>query len=144
MAPAARKAPAEMVIAAGLPAIRVEGFLGVRKTMWTCNTFALLGAVFLTQGFAAGAPKRLELGFPQLSKRVQVVLPENYSPERKWPAVFYYHATGGKPTTSVMQAHTRNRDWIVVGMTYTKEGSLPATAEYLEKEFIIADIQSAS
>ena len=126
-----------MIIAAALPAIRIEGYLGVRKTMWTCNTLALLGAFFLIQGFAAGAPKRLELGFPQLSKRVQVVLPENYSPERKWPAVFYYHATGGKPTTSFMQAHTRNRDWIVVGMTYTQEGSLPATAEYLEKEFII-------
>ena len=126
-----------MIIAAALPAIRIEGYPGVRKTMWTCNTLALLGAFFLIQGFAAGAPKRLELGFPQLSKRVQVVLPENYSPERKWPAVFYYHATGGKPTTSFMQAHTRNRDWIVVGMTYTQEGSLPATAEYLEKEFII-------
>ena len=127
----------KMIIAAALPAIRIEGCLGVRKTMWTCNTLALLGAFFLIQGFAAGAPKRLELGFPQLSKRVQVVLPENYSPERKWPAVFYYHGTGGQPTTSFMQAHTRSRDWIVVGMTYTQEGRLPATAEYLEKEFTI-------
>lgn len=105
--------------------------------MWTRNSLALLASFFLMQGTGAGAPKRLELGFPQLSERVQVALPENYSPERKWPAIFYYHATGGKPTTSVMQAHTRNKDWIVVGMTYTQKGSLPATADYLEKEFVI-------
>ncbi len=127
-----------MVIAHGPPAINIKSnLLAPRKIMWTRNSLALLVFFFLMQGTGSGAPKRLELGFPQLSERVQVVLPENYSPERKWPAVFYYHGTGGKPTTSVMQAHTRNRDWIVVGMTYTQEGSLPATADYLEKEFVI-------
>ena len=63
--------------------------------MWTRIALATLALIFLMEGTVAGTPKRLELGFPQLSERVQVVLPENYSPDRKWPAVFYYHGTGG-------------------------------------------------
>ena len=87
--------------------------------------------------FVLAAPKRLELGFPQLPERVQVVLPENWNNERTWPAVFYYHGTGGKPTTELIQAHTGNKDWIVVGMTYTQGGNIPATKEYIDKEFQI-------
>jgi len=105
--------------------------------MWTRIALATLALILLMEGTVAGTPKRLELGFPQLSERVQVVLPENYSPDRKWPAVFYYHGTGGKPTTGLMQAHTRNKDWIVVGMTYTQKGNLPANPQYVEKEFVI-------
>ena len=100
-------------------------------------SLALFPALSLTVGMVHSAPKRLELGFPQLAERLQVVLPGNYSPDRKWPAVFYYHGTGGKPTTELIQAHTQDQDWIVVGMTYTQEGNLPATAEYIEKEFRI-------
>lgn len=105
--------------------------------MWTRIALATLALILLMEGTVAGTPKRLELGFPQLSERVQVVLPENYSPDRKWPAVFYYHGKGGKPTTGLMQAHTRNKDWIVVGMTYTQKGNLPANPQYVEKEFVI-------
>ena len=100
-------------------------------------SLALFPALSLTVGMVHSAPKRLELGFPQLAERVQVVLPGNYSPDRKWPAIFYYHGTGGRPTTELIQAHTQDQDWIVVGMTYTQEGNLPATAEYIEKEFRI-------
>ena len=76
--------------------------------MWTRIALATLALIFLMEGTVAGAPKRLELGFPQLSERVQVVLPENYSPDRKWPSVFYYLGTGGKPSTGLLQAHSRN------------------------------------
>ncbi len=100
-------------------------------------SLALFPALSLTVGMVHSAPKRLELGFPQLAERVQVVLPGNYSPDRKWPAIFYYHGTGGRPTTELIQAHTQDQDWIVVGMTYTQEGNLPATAEYIEKESLI-------
>ena len=52
-------------------------------------SLALFPALSLTVGMVHSAPKRLELGFPQLAERLQVVLPGNYSPDRKWPAVFY-------------------------------------------------------
>jgi len=105
--------------------------------MWIKASLTLFPALSLTVGMVHSAPKRLELGFPQLAERVQVVLPGNYSPDRKWPAIFYYHGTGGRPTTELIQAHTQDQDWIVVGMTYTQEGNLPATAEYIEKESLI-------
>ena len=105
--------------------------------MRTKAPLAFLLVLLLSGGWVYSAPKRLELGFPQLAERLQVVLPGNYSPDRKWPAVFYYHGTGGSPTTDLIRAHTQDKDWIVVGMTYTQGGNLPATAEYIEKEFLI-------
>ena len=95
----------------------------------------LLALVFSSA--ATAAPKRLELGFPQLKERVQVVLPENYSADKKWPAIFYYHGTGGKPTTELMQAHTMNKDWIVVGMTYIKQGKLDASFKAIDEEYVV-------
>lgn len=81
-----------------------------------------------------GQGKRIDLGFPDLKERIQVVLPENYDPSRTWPAIFYYHGTGGSPTTELIRAHTDNEDWIVVGMSYTQTGNIPATPEYIDKE----------
>ena len=92
--------------------------------MRTKAPLAFLLVLLLSGGWVYSAPKRLELGFPQLAERLQVVLPGNYSPDRKWPAVFYYHGTGGSPTTDLIRAHTQDKDWIVVGMTYTQGGNL--------------------
>lgn len=85
----------------------------------------------------AAEPKRLELGFPQLAERVQIVFPENYDPSRKWPAVFYYHGTDGKPATDLMRAHTGDQDFFVVGMTYVQRGSFTYSEESLEAEWRI-------
>ena len=88
-------------------------------------------------GLLTAAPKRLELGFPGLAERVQIVFPENYDPGRKWPAVFYYHGTNGKPTTDLIRAHTGDQDFFVVGMTYLQKGKFTFTKETLEAEWRI-------
>ncbi|MEO1836994.1 MAG: hypothetical protein ABGZ49_16050, partial [Akkermansiaceae bacterium] len=67
--------------------------------------------ILLASSAGLCAAKRTELGFPQLKERIQVAFPENYDSAKKWPAVFYYHGTGGKPTTELMQGHTGNKDW---------------------------------
>ena len=105
----------------------------------TSSYLAQMRALLILLASSAGlcAAKRTELGFPQLKERIQVAFPENYDSAKKWPAVFYYHGTGGKPTTELMQGHTGNKDWFVVGMTYLQGGNIPATAEYIEKEFQI-------
>lgn len=82
----------------------------------------------------AAEPKRLDLGFPQLKERVQVIFPENYVESRSWPAIFYYHGTGGSPTTELIRAHTGDQDWFVIGMTYEKEGNLLASPEAIDRE----------
>ncbi|NIP97911.1 MAG: prolyl oligopeptidase family serine peptidase, partial [Akkermansiaceae bacterium] len=90
----------------------------------------------LTAALSA-APKRLELGFPQLSERLTIAFPENYDQGRKWPAIFYYHGTGGKPTTELIRSHTGGQDWFVVGMAYRQKGSFTYSRQTLEDEWQI-------
>jgi predicted esterase len=68
---------------------------------------------------------------------VELSLPENHDPAKKWPAVFYYHGTDGRPSTKLIRSHTGARDWIVVGMTYTRPGPFTDTPENLERELVI-------
>ena len=73
-------------------------------------------------------------GLPQ---PVEISLPENHDPAKSWPAVFFYHGTGGYPATKMIREHTGPRDWIVVGMTYTRPGPFTYTPENLERELVI-------
>lgn len=72
-----------------------------------------------------------------LAVPVEVSLPENHDPVKKWPAVFYYHGTGGHPSTKLIRQHTGPKDWIVVGMTYTFPAAFTQTPENIEKELVI-------
>ncbi|MBT8036741.1 MAG: hypothetical protein KJO21_04265 [Verrucomicrobiae bacterium] len=81
--------------------------------------------------------KSVELGFPGLEHRVQVVLPDDYDPTKKYPAVFYYHGMGREPDTSLMRGHVDGREWIVVGMTYYQQEGFTYTAEALKKERVL-------
>lgn len=86
-----------------------------------------------------GAPKRLQLGFPGVEDRIEILFPENYDPDarREWPAVFYYHGTNGKPSTDLIRHHTKDRDWFVIGMAYVQKGKFTYTRETLEAEWRI-------
>ena len=95
------------------------------------RVFLILLALSAT---VAAEPRRIDLGFPQLKERIPVIFPDNHDMSRKWPAVFYYHGTGGSPTTELIRAHTGTDDWFVVGMTYEKGGNLLASAESIDRE----------
>jgi len=82
---------------------------------------------------AASEPFQVE-GLPT---PVEVSLPENHDPAKSWPAVFFYHGTGGHPTTKMIREQTGTKDWIVVGMAYTKPGNFTYTPENLEAELVI-------
>jgi poly(3-hydroxybutyrate) depolymerase len=81
--------------------------------------------------------KPVELEFPGLTERVLIELPDNYDASKKWPAVFYYHGTGGKPTTRFITQHTGRQDWIVVGMAYRQKGKFNLTTENYADELQI-------
>jgi predicted esterase len=85
----------------------------------------------------AAEPKRIELGFPQLQERVEVVFPENYDESRTWPAVFYYHGTGQTPDTRLIRHHTGDQDWFVIGMGYVQQGEFTMTPESVADELQI-------
>ncbi len=83
-------------------------------------------------------PARTEtLAVEGLPRPVEVSLPENHDPAKSWPAVFFYHGTGGHPATKMIREHAGPRDWIVVGMTYTRPGPFTYTPENLERELVI-------
>lgn len=73
-------------------------------------------------------------GLPQ---PIDLSLPENHDPAKSWPAVFFYHGTGGHPTTHMIRQHTGPKDWIVVGMGYTRPGPFTYTPENLQRELLI-------
>lgn len=81
--------------------------------------------------------KRLELGFPGLGYRVQVVFPADYDPARTWPAILYYHGTNGKPDTRLIRHHTGENGWFTIGMTYVQQGKFTFTPESLNAELNI-------
>ena len=97
----------------------------------------LLSLLALFNLLHGAEPKHLELGFPGLAHRIQVVFPTNYDASKKYPAFLYYHGTNGKPTTEFIRAHMNHDDWFTVGMTYVQQGKFTFTPETLAKELTI-------
>lgn len=86
---------------------------------------------------AAVHGKTIELNFPELQHRIKVVLPDDYDPSKKYPALLYYHGQGGKPDTSLMLHHAGSKQWIIVGMTYYQLGAMTMSREAMAKEMTL-------
>lgn len=80
------------------------------------------------------AAKDLTLEIPNLPHLVKVSLPENFDPAIKHPTFFYYHGTSGRPTTSFMRNQAGNKDWIIVGMSYTHRGKFTLSPQSFAAE----------
>ncbi|MCM8526373.1 MAG: dienelactone hydrolase family protein, partial [Lentisphaeraceae bacterium] len=91
------------------------------------------------QEFSAG--KETTVSWPDTAnKHLKVYLPENYSPEKKWPAIFYFHGLNGKPGTGILQKYTYKKDFIIVSMDYYVKGiqrfkSFQESLDYTVKEY---------
>lgn len=99
-----------------------------------CNSSSMRYFFILLWLSSMCAAKTVELSFPGLKHRVLIALPDNYNPQKKYPAVFYYHGTNGVPNTSFVLEHVDSREWIVVGMAYQQLGRFTLTPENLGKE----------
>lgn len=69
-----------------------------------------------------------------IEDEVIVSLPNNHKAGEKYPTVFYYHGTSGRPTTRLIRSHTGPEDWIVVGMPYAKRGVFELSPIGVENE----------
>lgn len=78
--------------------------------------------------------REMELGFPGLTHRVKVFLPDDRDESKRYPVLFYYHGAGGEPDTSWMRHHAGERDWIVVGMAYYRLGSVVYDEQGMAKQ----------
>lgn len=93
--------------------------------MWiACFSLFLL---FLFCGdLAANTPKLLpgtevRMTAPQTEKTFLVYVPIDYTHERPFPVLFYYHGWGGTATTWMFKRITKGREFIVVGMNYATD-----------------------
>jgi predicted esterase len=75
----------------------------------------------------AGAEQPLQT--EHLPKPARIFLPENWTAERTWPAIFFYPWTGGPADISMMRQHTGGRDFIIVGMPPRDDGPFTYTPE---------------
>ena len=74
-----------------------------------------------------------------IEDEILVSVPKNHEPGKTWPAVFYYHGTGGRPTTSLIRRHTGENDWIVVGMSYLQRGTFQLKPETMVAEVAVLE-----
>jgi len=86
--------------------------------------------------FAAGV-REFELEVEGAEDKIVVSLPANHSAGGKFPAVFYYHGTSGRPSTSLIRAHAGDEDWIVAGMAYARRGVFQLTPAGMDAEIRI-------
>jgi acetyl esterase/lipase len=94
----------------------------------------ILRGIFAISSLLILSTKAEPLKAEGLPVPAELSLPANHDSGKSYPAVFFYHGTNGHPTTKMIREHTGSKDWIVVGMTYTKPGPFTYTPENLQKE----------
>jgi predicted esterase len=99
----------------------------------------LLAALFSASGFPIQAAdwkagQETAMSGPHLPSPARVFLPENWTPDRQWPALFFYPWTGGKADIEMMRQHTAGRDFIIVGMPNRDDKAFTYTVEAFAQE----------
>ena len=78
---------------------------------------------FLLIGFAPCAQAQwIELPWPVLDATLPVWKPDDFDASKSYPAIVFYHGTGGKPTAELIHRMTAGKDFVLVGMTYRHQG----------------------
>ena len=93
----------------------------------------LAAGICRAQEFKAGTETRID--WDGLAHPLIVSVPSNYDPEIPAPSIFYYHGTNGLPNLGPLPAHTKGKDFVLIGMTYLKRGNLNGSTENLKAEF---------
>ena len=101
--------------------------------------FLLSWQALSAQEFSAG--QETTVPWPKTAnEEIKIYLPENYSKDKKWPVIFYFHGMNGKPDTKLFQKYTGKKDFIIVSMDYFVKGAQrfaneKETRAYYQKEF---------
>jgi predicted esterase len=59
-------------------------------------------------------------------------LPTNYTEDRKWPVIFYFHGMNGSSNVERMKTATGSKNFIIVGMEYVHRGENYSTTDGTE------------
>jgi len=96
---------------------------------------SLLVAGLASAGQDAVKPgSRCEIEVEGLGQPVVFRVPANYTADREWPVLVYYHGTHGRPTLALLDDYTRRRDFVTIGMGYVRPGRFQYSEENLRRE----------
>ena len=87
----------------------------------------------VTLSFRARA-EWVELPWPALDATLPIWKPDDFDPSKKYPAIIYYHGTGGSPDATFIHKATGGKSFILVGMTYQSRGAFNHTDQEISNE----------
>jgi len=58
-----------------------------------------------------------------------VYLPTDYTPQRKWPVIFFYHGMNGSPRVDIPKHFTDGKTYVLVGLPYIQEAVATAAKD---------------
>lgn len=82
--------------------------------------------------FSIGAETR---SFEKLRDPVHVVAPETIEEGKRYPALFYFHGTGGSAGVGPMEHYVEGIDCFLIGCGYRNQGQLTMENGMIEDEF---------
>jgi len=98
----------------------------VMRHAFTLTLAVLIVAPAAAADFAPGRETTLDFGTPAFKSsrgplELPVFLPTDYTPQRAFALILFFHGRGGKPDTRMMQGITGRKGYVVVGMEYLQE-----------------------
>ncbi|MDX1564050.1 MAG: dienelactone hydrolase family protein [Phycisphaeraceae bacterium] len=85
------------------------------------------------QTFAPGQTTAVE--WKPTKQDALVYLPTDYTPDRLWPVVVFFHGTTGEPTVAFLPEATGGKGFILVGIGYVQKGKLVGGQAAALKEY---------
>ncbi len=82
-------------------------------------------------------PSRAEwisLPWPALNATLPIWKPDDFDSSKKYPAIIYYHGTGGAPDATFIHKATEGKGFVLVGMTYQSRGAFNHTDQEISNE----------
>lgn len=76
----------------------------------------------------------IALPWPSLNTTLPIWKPDDFDASKKYPAIVYFHGTGGKPNAAFIHEVTGGKGFVLVGMTYQNKGRFNYTVQEISDE----------
>lgn len=76
--------------------------------------------------------EEIDVKMPDNGRIMKVYVPSNYTADRKWPVIFFFHGMNGSPTTAPIRYYTAGNDFVIIGLPYAAEKEVPRTVQEAE------------
>ena len=76
----------------------------------------------------------ISLPWPALGATLPIWKPDDFDASKKYPAIVYFHGTGGEPNASFIHKATGRKSYILVGMAYRNKDRYTYTDEEISDE----------